>query len=162
MRAAPATCNISAFFLWWSSAAKGNGTSTEGIRAAAISYLADLGLSVVEEWIWIKVTTQGMPVLPIEGIWRKPWEMLLVGQRQPMSQTEAVTVRRRVIAAVPDEHSRKPCLKELFETLLGLPTKYEALEVFARNLSAGWHAWGNEVLLLNWEGFWSDLKKPDE
>jgi len=151
-------------------------TNKPSVRAAAISYLADLGLSVVEEWIWIKVTTQGMPVLPIEGIWRKPWEVLLIGQQQPITQTtskrmdehqynpfrEAITVRRRVIAAVPDEHSRKPCLKELFETLLCLPAEYEALEVFARNLSAGWHAWGNEVLLLNWEGFWSDLKKPDE
>jgi N6-adenosine-specific RNA methylase IME4 len=148
-------------------------TNKPGIRAAVTAYLTDdLGLSVTEEWIWVKVTTKGEPVLPLDSIWRKPWEVLLVGQRRRLSDVEGQSkelgeevtprIRRRVIAAMPDEHSRKPCLTELFETLLGLREGYEALEVFARNLTAGWHAWGNEVLLSNWEGYWMDIGTSEE
>jgi N6-adenosine-specific RNA methylase IME4 len=66
------------------------------------------------------------------------------------------TVVRRVVAAVPDLHSRKPCLKELFE-LLHMPADYQAVEIFARNLTAGWHSWGDEAILFNWDGFWKDV-----
>jgi N6-adenosine-specific RNA methylase IME4 len=49
-------------------------------------------------------------------------------------------------------HSRKPNLRGLFEELL--PERYEALEVFARNLTAGWWAWGDEVLLFQKRECW--------
>ena len=56
--------------------------------------------------------------------------------------------------SVPDLHSRKPCLKELIETLLLDANHYRALEVFARHLVAGWWSWGDECLKFNWEGNW--------
>jgi N6-adenosine-specific RNA methylase IME4 len=127
-------------------------TNKAAIRSTADSWLAELGLVVREEWIWVKTTVVGEPVLPVNGTWRVPWEVLLVAGEAD----EEHEFKRRVFAAVPDEHSRKPCLKELFEMLLDLPTDYEACEVFARGLTAGWYAWGNECLLFNHEAYWSE------
>lgn len=132
-------------------------TNSASIREIASTWLDGLGFMVVEEWIWVKVTTVGEPILELDGIWRKPYEVLLVAR--PICREASVEdnkVKRRVIIAVPDVHSRKPSLKSLFESLLGLPKEYQALEVFARHLTAGWHSWGNETLLYNWEGHWID------
>ncbi len=111
------------------------------------------GLELVEEWVWLKVTTSGEPICALESTWRKPYEILLVGRKRGLRSTNA-DLKRRVIIGVPDLHSRKPNLKTLFEPML--PSNYEALEVFARNLTAGWWAWGNEVLKFQSEEHWLD------
>jgi N6-adenosine-specific RNA methylase IME4 len=112
------------------------------------------GLELVEEWVWLKVTTSGEPICALDSTWRKPYEILLVGRKKGLD-TATENFKRRVIIGVPDLHSRKPNLKILFEPML--PSKYEALEVFARNLTAGWWAWGNEVLKFQSEEHWHDI-----
>lgn len=112
-------------------------------------------VGLVEEWVWIKTTTRGEPMFDVDDGMRKPYEILLVGRTAPNSWTtmaHAESVKRRVIAAVPDVHSRKPCLKEMFESYL--PPDYSALEVFARYLVSGWTSWGNEVLKYQWDYYW--------
>lgn len=109
------------------------------------------GLEFVEEWVWLKVTTSGEPICTIESSWRKPYEILLVGRKRSPG-TVKPEFKRRVIIGVPDLHSRKPNLKLLFEPML--PSKHSALEIFARNLIAGWWAWGNEVLKFQREEHW--------
>ncbi|KAL9096853.1 MAG: hypothetical protein Q9165_000817 [Trypethelium subeluteriae] len=118
-------------------------------------------VSLKEEWLWAKTTTTGQPVTPLQGLWRKPYEVLLLGQR-PSDPLQAAgpddglkDVKRRVIMAVPDLHSRKPCLKKLIEPMMRDPASYRALEIFARYLVAGWWSWGDEVLKFNWEGYWA-------
>ncbi|KAK7751548.1 hypothetical protein SLS62_006498 [Diatrype stigma] len=64
--------------------------------------------------------------------------------------------QRRVILAVPDVHSRKPNLRGLFADLNVLPEGYAGLEVFARNLTAGWWGWGDEVLRFQERRHWVD------
>ncbi|KAG9230136.1 MT-A70-domain-containing protein [Amylocarpus encephaloides] len=105
------------------------------------------GVEFVEEWVWLKVTVDAEPICELDSVWRKPYEILLVGRRGGVAET---TVKRRVIVAVPDLHSRKPNLKVLFQELMG-EEEYLGLEVFARNLTAGWWAWGNEVLKFQGE-----------
>lgn len=115
-----------------------------------------LNVGLVEEWIWIKTTTKGEPISAMDSTWRKPYEMLLLGRAAKtsyMAAKAAETVKRRVIAGVPDLHSRKPCLKELVKAFL--PEDYSALEIFPRHLVAGWTAWGDQVLKFNWEGYWA-------
>lgn len=124
------------------------------------------GLELVEEWIWLKTTVEGEPVTPLDGVWRKPYEVLLLGRRAnsfaPRTEGLATTeVEKRVIIGVPDLHSRKPCLKSLIEPLMEDPDDYRALEVFARHLVAGWWSWGDECVKFNWEGYWkSDDSTP--
>lgn len=149
-------------------------TNSEKSRQTAYDSLTSTGFTIVEEWIWIKTTANGDPVSPVDGLWRKPYEILVIGRREPVSVTVSETVfplaankslesdpcgpKRRVIAAVPDLHSRKPNLKGLFEQLFfaqgGSLPRYTALEVFARNLTAGWCAAGNEVLKFNARECW--------
>jgi N6-adenosine-specific RNA methylase IME4 len=111
-------------------------------------------LELVEEWIWVKVTANGEPITPLNGVWRKPYEILLLGRQCSQVPEIKPPVKRRVIVAVPDLHSRKPSLKTLLEALL--PSHYNALEVFARNLTSGWWAWGNEVLKFQHVEHWVD------
>ncbi|OAL40433.1 hypothetical protein AYO20_00169 [Fonsecaea nubica] len=123
-------------------------TNKSSVRDKVLQTLQALDLHLHQEWIWIKVTAQGEPVSAIDGVWRRPYEILLLFRKgQPPKGPE-----RKVIAAVPDLHSRKPCLKLLLEKQL--PPKYSALELFARNLTAGWWSWGDEVLKFQHESQW--------
>jgi N6-adenosine-specific RNA methylase IME4 len=109
------------------------------------------GLEVVGEWTWLKITTGGEPIYSVESRWRKPWERLLVARRPGSSRS---VDSRKVILTVPDIHSRKPNLRGLFEHALG--SQYLGLEVFARNLTAGWWSWGDETLYFQHGEHWSE------
>jgi N6-adenosine-specific RNA methylase IME4 len=133
-------------------------TNKDSLRSCVLDLFERWNVGLVEEWVWIKTTTKGEPMFDIDTLMRKPYEVLLLGRAAPKSWTtmaHATNVKRRVIAAVPDIHSRKPCLKELLEPYLLDPKKYSALEVFSRYLVSGWTSWGNEVLKYNWEGYWA-------
>jgi N6-adenosine-specific RNA methylase IME4 len=133
-------------------------TNKDSLRKHVLDLFARWNVGLVEEWVWIKTTTKGEPMFDIDSVMRKPYEVLLLGRAAPNSWTtmaHAPNVKRRVVAAVPDIHSRKPCLKGLLEPYLLDPKKYSALEVFSRYLVSGWMSWGNEVLKYNWEGYWA-------
>ncbi|KAI0508561.1 MT-A70-domain-containing protein [Xylaria bambusicola] len=115
--------------------------------------LAQWGLEPVGEWIWLKITSTGEPISDVESAWRKPWERLLIARRTG-SQISLPT-SRRVMMGVPDIHSRKPNLRGLFEDIL--PKENVGLEVFARNLTAGWWSWGNEVLFFQRGHHWVEV-----
>lgn len=121
-------------------------------------------VGLIEEWIWVKTTIHGEPMFDIDSALRKPYEVLLLGRAAPNSWTamaHSPTVKKRVIAAVPDVHSRKPCLKELLEPYMPDVNDYSALEVFSRYLVAGWTSWGNEVLKFNWDKYWASKSEQD-
>ena len=135
-------------------------TNKTQVRKAVVKAFDTWDVEIVEEWAWLKTTIHGVPVTDIGGHWRKPYEILLVGRRidkayKSLERPTTAQLTRRVLIAVPDLHSRKPCLKELLESLLFNRNEYRALEIFARSLTAGWCSWGNEVLKYNWEGCWS-------
>jgi len=120
-------------------------TNKPSVRDTALEAFEAWDVDLIEEWAWLKVTANGEPVTAIDGLWRKPYETLLIGRKRnqaaEMVRRELV---RKVIVGVPDIHSRKPNLKALIDSML--PEPYRALEIFARNLTAGWWAWGDEVL----------------
>lgn len=136
-------------------------TNSPRVREWVTRAFDSWGLELFEEWAWLKTTATGIPVTDIEGVWRKPYEILLLGRQvdrsiecNPTGSTMEQPIIRRVIVAVPDIHSRKPCLKELLELVVSHTQDYRALEIFARNLTAGWCSWGNEVVKYNWTGSW--------
>jgi N6-adenosine-specific RNA methylase IME4 len=115
-------------------------------------------VGLVEEWIWVKTTTRGDPMFSLDSISRKPYEVLLLGKAAPNPWTAmaaAPEVKKRIIAAVPDVHSRKPCLRELLEPYMPDRNDYCALEIFSRYLVAGWTSWGNEIIKFNCEKYWA-------
>jgi N6-adenosine-specific RNA methylase IME4 len=113
-------------------------TNKHAVRTQVVDALHVLGLRLVTAWTWLKVTDQGEPVSDIHGVWRKPYETLLVFSRA------AVVIPRHILIAVPDVHSRKPSLKRLLAQYL--PASYTALELFARSLTAGWWSLGDQAL----------------
>ena len=125
-------------------------TNKSSIHASVLYSLQNIGFDVSQEWIWVKTTISGEPVTSLQGLWRKPYERLLLFRRKEVARTS--NVARRVIIAVPAEHSQKPCIKAFIEPLLR--KDYHALEVFARSLTAGWWSWGNEVLKYQWNSYW--------
>ncbi|KAK7535911.1 MT-A70-domain-containing protein [Phyllosticta citribraziliensis] len=142
-------------------------TNSERVRQGVLGpggLFEHWGVALVEEWIWLKTTVSGVPQSPLSSGWRKPHEVLLVGRvsdwMQPESQVFAgqETIKRRVVAAVPDLHSRKPCIKSLVEELVlnKREGEYAGLELFGRYAVAGWCVWGNEAIKYNWDVYWKD------
>jgi N6-adenosine-specific RNA methylase IME4 len=118
-----------------------------------------------EEWLWIKTTTEGEPVSCLDALWRKPYEVLLVGRKndsrrgdQHVNSTHGFKVERKVIVGLADLHSRKPCLDQLFNRFAISPTststKQRTLECFARYAVSGWWSWGNQVVKFNHTDCW--------
>ncbi|QGA18124.1 hypothetical protein EYB26_005805 [Talaromyces marneffei] len=140
-------------------------TNNAKSRQAAYDAFSNTGLEMFEIWIWIKTTENGDLVSPLDGLWRKPYEVLFLGRPKKDTEEDQELIKR-IVAAVPDEHSRKPNLKELLELLFFRGEEneirdtsftikeYTALEVFARNLTAGWCACGNDVLKFNADQWW--------
>lgn len=116
---------------------------------------ASWGLEQVAEWTWLKVTTAGDPIFDLDSTWRKPWEKLLIAKR--VGTPTPAGLGSRTIVAVPDVHSRKPNLRGLFARVLG--PSFIGLEVFARNLTAGWWSWGDEVLQFQQPEHWASLEQ---
>lgn len=136
-------------------------TNRAVIRTRALQAFEAWGVDLMEEWAWLKTTSTGIPMTEIHGLLRKPYEILLLGkqvdffiERTVEKQSSKCEIRKRVIVAVPDLHSRKPSLKELIEPLMPNPAEYRALEIFGRHLTAGWWSWGNEAMKHNCEDFW--------
>ena len=155
-------------------------TNSVAARDEALRAFAVWDVSLIGEWVWVKTTVHGEPVTAVEGLWRKPYEVLLVGRRRATDEEDGThnpdgntmvepdhdsvaeeqpqPVLRRLVVAVPDLHSRKPCLRALLEPLLPRHAESRAVEIFARCLSRGWSAWGEEVLRFSWEGSWQDVE----
>ncbi|PTB62914.1 MT-A70-domain-containing protein, partial [Trichoderma citrinoviride] len=126
-------------------------TSSKGV-------FASWGLEMVTQWTWLKVTAEGEPIFDIESEWRKPWETLLIAKKRAGGKVP-LKLKSRVIVAVPDVHSRKPNLRALFGDVFGEgdgeeEEEYRGLEVFARNLTAGWWSWGDQVLHFQGAEHW--------
>lgn len=121
-------------------------------------------VDLVGEWIWLKVTTSGEPIVSLDSAWRKPWERLLLARKRGTNGLGRIQKRSpidtKVIVTVPDVHSRKPNLRGLLADLL--PPDYQALEVFARNLTAEWWSWGDQCLLFQHRSHWVDAVSGDE
>ncbi|KAK2859595.1 hypothetical protein Q5P01_004215 [Channa striata] len=111
------------------------------------------GVEFVAEWFWVKVTTSGQFVFPLDSPHKKPYEVLVLGRYRPSADStprspekSKVSVEdQRLIVSVPSAlHSQKPSLSEVLKSYIG--AEAECLELFARNLQPGWTSWGNEVL----------------
>jgi N6-adenosine-specific RNA methylase IME4 len=130
-------------------------TNNTHTRMMALTRFFDAwDVELIEAWIWVKTTVHGEPVYEIEGLWRKPYEVLLLGRKRSAQKPDqnhaeknrVCTAKQRLIVGVPDLHSRKPSLKELIGPMMPDPKNYRALEVFARNMTSGWSAWGDEAM----------------
>ncbi|KAG0763572.1 hypothetical protein G6F60_007499 [Rhizopus arrhizus] len=101
-------------------------------------------LEPVSEWVWLKLTTKGECIFPLDSEHKKTYEQLIIGQR---CKSQIVIPEKHVIVSVPSlRHSRKPPLQDVLMPYLENKEKPVCLEMFARCLTPGWISWGNECL----------------
>uniref|UniRef100_A0A3P9HLQ4 Methyltransferase like 4 n=1 Tax=Oryzias latipes TaxID=8090 RepID=A0A3P9HLQ4_ORYLA len=108
-------------------------------------------VQVVAKWFWVKVTTLGQFVFPLDSQHKKPYETLVLGRYHPSASPSTSEMKEvliedsRLIVSVPSAlHSHKPSLSEVLKPYIRPGA--ECLELFARSLQPGWTSWGNEVL----------------
>ncbi|KAI4206758.1 MAG: hypothetical protein LQ346_000947 [Caloplaca aetnensis] len=136
-------------------------TNKQSVRDSALQAFETWDVELVEEWAWLKTTVHGDPICAIDGLMRRPYEILLIGRHMDLAIAQEDNLatggpkKYRLIVGVPDLHSRKPCLKTLIEPMMKNSSSYRALEIFARNLTAGWWSWGDEVLKYNRGRYWT-------
>lgn len=99
--------------------------------------------------VWIK-TCKYDPEKPRLGMGyysRSAAEFLLLGVRGNVIPWKASHRVEQVLAEPPREHSRKPDeARRRIEEFFGLPQPHlKAIELFAREQSPGWDAWGLET-----------------
>ncbi|KAF7723676.1 Methyltransferase-like protein 4 [Apophysomyces ossiformis] len=99
------------------------------------------GVKWIADWYWIKMTTAGELVMPLDSPHRKPYEQIVVGHTCGKEHA----IGSHAIASVPcRRHSRKPPLQDILYPLLR--PKAQCLEMFARCLLPSWTSWGNECI----------------
>ncbi|ORY94237.1 MT-A70-domain-containing protein [Syncephalastrum racemosum] len=113
-------------------------------------------------WYWLKVTTHGEPVCPIDSPHRKPYEHLILGRKRPVKiNINDPPALPRVLVSVPSKHhSRKPPLNDIL--MRYLPSDARRLELFARCLTPGWTSWGNECLKFQHVDYFYDTNEAME
>ncbi|XP_044790816.1 N(6)-adenine-specific methyltransferase METTL4 isoform X3 [Bubalus bubalis] len=122
-------------------------------------------VEVVAEWHWVKITSSGEFVFPLDSPHKKPYEGLILGR---VREKAALLLRNadvkelpipdhKLIVSVPCTlHSHKPPLAEVLKDYI--KPEGECLELFARNLQPGWTSWGNEVLKFQHMDYFVALK----
>ncbi|NXA97226.1 METL4 protein, partial [Melanocharis versteri] len=109
-------------------------------------------VKTLAEWHWVKITTAGEFVLPLDSLHKKPYEVLVLGRvqgdvKEALRKSEDVLPipEHQLIVSIPCSlHSHKPPLTAVLAEFI--KPDVECLELFARNLQPGWTSWGNEVL----------------
>ncbi|XP_002193317.3 N(6)-adenine-specific methyltransferase METTL4 isoform X1 [Taeniopygia guttata] len=109
-------------------------------------------VKTLAEWHWVKVTTTGEFVLPLDSLHKKPYEVLILGRvqgdvKEALRKSEGILPipEHQLIVSIPCSlHSHKPPLAAVLAEFI--KPDVECLELFARNLQPGWTSWGNEVL----------------
>ncbi|NXO28295.1 METL4 protein, partial [Cisticola juncidis] len=109
-------------------------------------------VKTLAEWHWVKITTAGEFVLPLDSLHKKPYEVLVLGRvqadvKEAIRKSEGVLPipEHQLIVSIPCSlHSHKPPLAAVLAEFI--KPDVECLELFARNLQPGWTSWGNEVL----------------
>jgi len=126
--------NDCAIFMW----------STDAHIKEAIETIEAWGFKYVTiAFIWEKKTVTGKTVANLGAWTMKNYEICLFGTRGTMLKYKKVNNIYQKVEALRTKHSRKPDkVRENIELLFGdLPR----IELFARERTDGWDAWGDEL-----------------
>ncbi|XP_021896504.1 methyltransferase-like protein 2 isoform X2 [Carica papaya] len=110
------------------------------------------GVSTVATFYWLKVKADGSLISDLDLFHHRPYECLLLGYcRGQIADSKHLAGFKPVkdnlvIVSVPGDYSRKPPLGELLLEYVPGPKPARCIELFAREIMAGWTSWGNEPL----------------
>ncbi|KAJ0257376.1 Methyltransferase-like protein 2 [Hirschfeldia incana] len=110
------------------------------------------GVKYVATMYWLKVKPDGTMISDVDLVHHKPYEYLLLGYRfnelaEPKHRSDFELLdKNKVIISIPGDFSRKPPIGEILMKHVPGSQPARCLELFAREMAAGWTSWGNEPL----------------
>ncbi|KAK9108791.1 hypothetical protein Sjap_016851 [Stephania japonica] len=98
---------------------------------------------------WLKVKPDGSLVSELDLFHHRPYECLILGYCHGEAERFFIPKpleENQVVVSIPGDYSRKPPIGKLLLEYAPGPKPACCLELFARELMAGWTSWGNEPL----------------
>ncbi|XP_045791488.1 methyltransferase-like protein 2 [Trifolium pratense] len=128
-------------------------TNREKLRSFVEKELfAAWGVSYAASFHWLKVKANGSLISDLDLFHHRPYESLILGYspgkvKNSDNQTKFKPLKDdHVIMSIPGDYSRKPPIADLLQEYIPGVKPPRCVELFAREVMAGWVAWGNEPL----------------
>ncbi|KAM7277845.1 hypothetical protein ACFE04_004979 [Oxalis oulophora] len=109
-------------------------------------------VTYVSTFYWLKVKADGLLVSDLDLFHHRPYECLLLGYCQGEESDSnylsrlVPLVESKVIMSIPGDFSRKPPVGDFLLEHAPCVKPGRFIELFAREMNAGWLSWGNEPL----------------
>ncbi|KAL6504396.1 hypothetical protein OROGR_026319 [Orobanche gracilis] len=110
------------------------------------------GVKHAATFYWLKVKADGFLISELDLFHHRPYECLLLGfsAGKEMNAEELMRLKHvpdnQVFISVPGDYSRKPPIGELLLDYVPGLNPARCIELFSREMIAGWTSWGNEPL----------------
>ncbi|KAK2660478.1 hypothetical protein Ddye_007011 [Dipteronia dyeriana] len=110
------------------------------------------GVKYAATFYWLKVKADGSLISELDLFHHRPYECLLLGYcSRKVSNLENQSAPRpvkdnQILISIPGDYSRKPPVGDLLLEHAPGPKPARCIELFAREMTAGWISWGNEPL----------------
>ncbi|KAG9440909.1 hypothetical protein H6P81_021074 [Aristolochia fimbriata] len=122
------------------------------------------GITNFSCFYWLKVKPDGSLISELDLFHHRPYECLLVGYCwREGAANDLATVRPlpdyEVIISIPGDYSRKPPIGQVLLDYVPGPKPSRCIELFARELAAGWTSWGNEPLHFQELNYFTNSKE---
>ncbi|KAF7817557.1 Methyltransferase-like protein 2 [Senna tora] len=110
------------------------------------------GVSYAATFYWLKVKANGSLISDLDLFHHRPYESLILGYIcGKVNNSDEQSILRPVkdnyvIMSIPGDYSRKPPIADLLMEYVPGVKPARCIELFAREMMAGWVAWGNEPL----------------
>jgi N6-adenosine-specific RNA methylase IME4 len=123
-----------ALFMW----------STDAHLGEAIETIESWGFKYITvSFVWEKLTSTGKTVANLGAWTMKNYELCLLGTKGTMLKHKKINNIYQKVMAERTRHSKKPeQVRKNIELLFG---DLSRIELFARQKTDGWDAWGNEI-----------------
>ncbi|CAA3009102.1 methyltransferase 2 [Olea europaea subsp. europaea] len=110
------------------------------------------GVKYAATFYWLKVKSDGLLISELDLFHHRPYECVILGycHREDMNSQHPLRLNHvpddQVFISVPGDYSRKPPIGELLLEYVPGFRPARCIELFSREMIAGWTSWGNEPL----------------
>ncbi|XP_011074499.1 methyltransferase-like protein 2 isoform X2 [Sesamum indicum] len=110
------------------------------------------GVKYATTFYWLKVKADGSLISELDLFHHRPYECLLLGFSHGKEMNSEQLLRpnhlpdNQVFISVPGDYSRKPPIGEILLDYVPGFKHARCIELFSREMIAGWTSWGNEPL----------------
>ncbi|XP_071703646.1 methyltransferase-like protein 2 [Rutidosis leptorrhynchoides] len=110
------------------------------------------GVKYMATHYWLKVKADGSLIGELDLFHHRPYECVVLGYYSTKDEDSEFSSKLKsipdgqVFISIPGDYSRKPPIGELLQEYIPGAKPGHCIELFAREMLAGWTSWGNEPL----------------